>query len=306
MDHFLTPKQYYQLYGGRPRKRFGQHFLAQPAIARRIVASADLRPADIVVEVGPGLGALTQFIVPQVGRLHLVELDRDLAEVLKSATEPFSDRVTVHQQNILTFNFDALSRSEDSRLLVLGNLPYNITSPLVFQLLESMQSIKHAVFMVQKEVGERLAAGPGNKSYGVLSVLLGVYTKVTRLFSVAPDQFYPKPKVDSLVIRIDFPEQPRITAPSFRFLRTVVNVAFQQRRKTLHNSLRSQLGKDSRILEQAFTGSGIEPKRRPETLTPEEFLQLAMLLEARGEGPSQQVHATSASLDSRLGENDIR
>lgn len=280
MDQFLTPRQYYQLRGIKPRKRFGQHFLAQPATAKRIVACADLDRSDVVVEVGPGLGALTQYIAPQVRQLHLVELDRDLAAQLITSTEYLQGKVRVHQQDILTFDFDALSRSEGGRLVVLGNLPYNITSLLIFHLLESMQSISRAVFMVQKEVGERLAANPGNKSYGVLSVLLGVYAKVTKLFSVAPDQFYPKPKVDSLVIRIDFPEQSQFTTPSFRFLRTVVNLAFQQRRKTLHNSLKSLVGKDSRILEDAFTASGIDPKRRPETLTPEEFVQLARLLES--------------------------
>lgn len=279
MDQFLTPRQYYQLHGIKPRKRFGQHFLAQPAIAQRIVASSDLNLSDTVVEVGPGLGALTRFILPQVRKLHLIELDRDLARQLVISTESHQSKVRVYQQDILTFDFDTLSSSEGVRLVVLGNLPYNITSPLVFHLLESIQSIKRAVFMVQKEVGERLAASPGSKTYGVLSVLLGVYAKVTRLFSVTPDQFYPKPKVDSLVIRIDFPEQLQFPTPSFRFLRTVVNFAFQQRRKTLHNSLKSQLGKDSKMFENAFMTSGIDPKRRPETLTPEEFLQLARLLE---------------------------
>ncbi|MDY0041955.1 MAG: rRNA adenine N-6-methyltransferase family protein, partial [Desulforhabdus sp.] len=127
MTPFLTPREYYQLHGGRPRKRFGQHFLAQPSIAGRIVASADLQPSDVVVEVGPGLGALTQFVAPQVKKLHLVELDRDLADILRDQTKSVSDRVIIHQQDILTFALDELSRSEQSRLVVLGNLPYNIT-----------------------------------------------------------------------------------------------------------------------------------------------------------------------------------
>ena len=206
MDQFLTPRQYYHLHGIKPRKRFGQHFLAQPGTAQRIVDSAELEESDVVVEVGPGLGALTQFIQHNVRVLHLVELDRDLANYLRSIMQPWSIDVHVHQQDILTFDFRSVVSPEGRRLIVLGNLPYNITSPLVFHLLESREVVKRAVFMVQKEVGERLTAEPCTKSYGVLSVLLGVCAKTTRLFSVGPQQFYPQHQVDSLVIRIDIPE----------------------------------------------------------------------------------------------------
>jgi 16S rRNA (adenine1518-N6/adenine1519-N6)-dimethyltransferase len=279
MFQFLSPRQYYNLYGVKPRKRFGQHFLAQPSTAKHLVKCADLKHSDIAVEVGPGLGALTQFILPVVDTLHLVELDRDLAEYLSALTDSVERDVQLHQQDILRFDFQALSRSGGKRLIILGSLPYNITSPLIFHLLESRECIKRAVFMVQKEVGERLAASPGSKSYGVLSVLLGVYSNVTKLFTVGPEQFYPRPQVDSLVIRIDFAEE-LVTAPSFKFFRTVVNVAFQQRRKTLHNSLKSLIGEGPGRLEQAFADSGIDPMRRPETLTPKEFLRLVTCLEA--------------------------
>jgi len=273
MGQFLTPRQYYQLHGTKPRKRFGQHFLAQPATAERIVASADLEESDVVVEVGPGLGALTQFILPKVRTLHLVELDRDLANYLQTATQHLQDRVHVNQQDILTFDFQSLSRLEEKRLVVMGNLPYNITSPLVFYLLDCIEAIKRGVFMVQKEVGERLTAAPGTKTYGVLSVLLGVYAKACKLFSVGPQQFYPQPQVDSLVIRIDFPEAAQISGLSFKKFRAIVNLAFQQRRKTLRSSLKSL---DAKGIEQAFKMSDINPQRRPETLTPEEFLKLAL------------------------------
>lgn len=271
MDQFLTPRQYYHLHGTKPRKRFGQHFLAQPGTAQRIVDSAELDESDVVVEVGPGLGALTQFIQDRVRVLHLVELDRDLANYLRTVTQPWSNRIRVHQQDILTFDFRSLVSPEGRRLIVLGNLPYNITSPLVFHLLESREVFKRAVFMVQKEVGERLTADPGSKSYGVLSVLLGVYAKTTKLFSVGPQQFYPQPQVDSLVIRIDIPEAVHIGKSSFRLLRNIVNLAFQQRRKTLRNSLKSL---NAKSLQQAFEKSDIDPQRRPETLTPDEFLRL--------------------------------
>ncbi len=279
MSGFITPRQYFSFHGTKPRKRFGQHFLAQPNTAERIVRCAELDPSDVVVEVGPGLGALTQFILPCVGRLHLVELDRDLAEYLKMNMPPSECQVFVHSQDILAFDLEALSRSESRRLTVLGNLPYNISSPLLFYLLESRASVKRSVFMVQKEVGERFAAEPGTKDYGVLSVLLGAYARVDRLFYVGPKQFYPPPNVDSLVLSIDFPEESPQGAPSFDFFRNLVNIAFQQRRKTLQNSLKALMGRAAPSLDEAFSKSGIDPMRRPESLSPEEFLRLGSELE---------------------------
>ena len=279
MDGFLSPQQYFRLRGARPRKQFGQHFLARPETAERIVDSADLKDSDVAVEVGPGLGALTRFIAPRVRRLHLVELDRDLADYLKTCLEPSKNRVFVHQQDVLGFDFNACSRQEGQRLVVLGNLPYNISSPLVFRLLESAAAVNRAVFMVQKEVGERLTADPGSKTYGVLSVLLGVYARTSRLFSVGPGQFYPSPKVDSIVIKVELPEGLPPDAPPFSSLRRLVNIAFQQRRKTLQNSLKPLAGKNADLLQNALALSGIDPKRRPETLSPQEFIRLANALQ---------------------------
>ena len=276
---FLTPQEYFRLQGTMPRKRFGQHFLVRAGTAERIVESAELVPGEVAVEVGPGLGALTRFILPRTGRLHLVELDRDLAGYLEANIPESPCSVSVHSIDVLSFDFQALSQREGSPLVLLGNLPYNISSPLVFHLLESMTVVRRAVFMVQKEVGERLAAGPGTKDYGVLSVLLGIYASVTRLFTVGPNQFYPPPKVDSLVLRIDFNGTDPAGLPSFAFVRTVVNTAFQQRRKTLQNSLKPLAGEDFQALSRAFSLSGIDPMRRPETLEPAEFLTLAMNLE---------------------------
>lgn len=277
---FLTPRDYFKLNESRPRKRFGQHFLAQSSTARRIVASAELEESDVAVEIGPGLGALTQFILPLVRRLDLVELDRDLASYLEAAMPTESrSRVFVHQMDALEFDFKALSREEGQKLVLLGNLPYNITSPLIFHMLESFSSIERAVFMVQKEVGERLAASPGTKDYGVLSVLLGACAEVVPLFSVDPSRFYPPPKVDSLVLRIDLKKERSLDSSSFDALRKVVNVSFQQRRKTLQNSLKGMVGKNAPLLARAFEKSGIDPMRRPETLSSEEFLKLALSLQ---------------------------
>lgn len=272
---FLTPYQYFQLKNARPRKRFGQHFLNQPLTAERIVESAELAESDTVVEVGPGLGALTRFIVPRVSRLHLVELDRDLAEYLGENIHE-SQGVSIHQQDILTFNFDALAKEAGHPAIILGNLPYNITSPLLFRLLESVHAVKRAVFMVQKEVGDRLTAHPGSKDYGVLSVLLGACAKVSRLFTVGPQQFYPPPKVESLVIRLDFMSGRLPRTCTFGVLRRLVNVAFQQRRKTLLNSLSACYEKSS--VEAALVKAGLDPRLRAEALTTEQFMTLAALL----------------------------
>lgn len=271
---FLTPQDYFRLHDARPRKRFGQHFLAQPKTAERIVLSAQLESSETAVEVGPGLGALTAFILERVRRLHLVELDRDLAGYLESSLSPSEPKAVVHRQDVLEFDFLSVAREEGSPLVVLGNLPYNISSPLVFRLLESMTAIKRAVFMVQKEVGERFASGPGTKDYGVLSVLLGVYARVSALFLVGPGQFYPPPKVESLVVRMDFLPETYDAGPPFDFLRKLVSAAFQQRRKTLQNSLKGMVG-DAGILAKAFEERGIDPRRRPESLTPAEFSGLA-------------------------------
>ncbi len=280
MAEFLTPGQYFRLTGIRARKSFGQHFLAQPATAARIVHSADLAESDVVVEIGPGLGALTRFLVESVRRLHLVELDREMAAYLRERLPPECG-AEVHEQDAVGFDFEGLRAAEGKRLVLLGNLPYSISSALVFRLLEAFPAVGRAVFMVQKEVGERFAAAPGSGEYGVLSVLLGLYATVRPLFPVGPGQFFPPPKVDSLVIRIDFNDTPP-PGPPFDFLRKLVSTAFQQRRKTLKNCLKGVFGLSPSGLDRAFAETGIDPARRPETLSPREFLALAQSVRALG------------------------
>jgi 16S rRNA (adenine1518-N6/adenine1519-N6)-dimethyltransferase len=278
---FLTPQQYFASRVERPRKRFGQHFLAQPRTAERIVEASNLSPHDVVVEVGPGLGALTRFILPQVGRVHLVEIDRDLCAYLKEALGDSSPHASILQKDILDFDFQALGASEGQRLVVLGNLPYNISSPLMFRMLESRSVIQRVVAMVQKEVGVRWTAAPGGKDYGVLSVLLGVYARSRRLFEVGPGQFYPPPRVDSMVVSVDFESPWADPVPPFRLMRGLLNTAFQKRRKTLNNSLKSFGGVSVEVLQSCFAAAGIAGSRRPESLSPEEFIRLALEVESR-------------------------
>ncbi len=273
MAEFLSPAQYFASAEAGPRKRFGQHFLAQPATASRIVQSAELSASDVAVEIGPGLGALTRFILPVVHRLYLVEVDRDMAEYLRERL-PQPEIASVVEKDVLEFDFAGLHQKVGRRLVLIGNLPYNISSPIMFHLLEAFPVVERAVFMVQKEVGIRFAASPGTKDYGVLSVLLGIYARVTPLFTVGPRQFYPPPKVDSIVLRMDFADESPTRIP-FDFLRQFVSKAFQQRRKTLSNSLKGVFGTAAATLDAAYEEIAIDPKRRPETLSPAEFLALA-------------------------------
>lgn len=274
---FITPQDYFNRRGTRPRKRFGQNFLIQPNTAERIVREARLEEPDAAVEIGPGLGALTRFILGRVNRLHLVEVDRDLARHIETGLPSTETSVQIHRMDALDFDFLSTGHREAKPLVILGNLPYNISSPLMFRLLESRAAVKRAVLMVQREVGERFAAVHGTKDYGVLSVLLGIYARVTKLFTVGPDQFYPPPKVESIVVRVEFPLENPEADLSFAFMRRFVSTAFQHRRKTLHNSLRG-LAKDVDLLDAALAGAGIDPGRRPETVTPADFLRLGHIL----------------------------
>ncbi|SHG18296.1 dimethyladenosine transferase [Desulfacinum infernum DSM 9756] len=280
MDLFPSPHEYFRDQQGRPRKRLGQHFLAQPKTAEKIVEAAHVEPDDVVVEVGPGLGALTAFLVGRCARLHLVELDTDLASFLSDRLASHGHGIRVHSMDVLRFPWDACAREAGRPLVVVGNLPYNISSPLMFRLLENRSLIRRGVFMVQREVGERLAAGPGTKDYGVLSVLLSIYGSVEPLFSVGPKQFYPPPRVDSLVVRLRFHDrEPDVP---FQDIRAIVNAVFQKRRKTLANALMGAVPASGETLRRAILRAGLNPTDRPERIPPGSFLELARALREEG------------------------
>ena len=272
---FLSPRDYFAREERRPRKRFGQHFLANAGTARRIALAAGLSSGDVAVEIGPGLGALTEHLLPLASRLHLVELDRDLADHLEAVLAD-SGHVTLHRADALAFDFRGLSAAEGRPLVLLGNLPYNISSPLVFHLLASLPAWRRAVFMVQREVGERFAAPPGGKDYGVLSVLLSAYAPATMLFEVPPGAFHPPPRVRSVVVRLDALETPVMSREGFPGARRLVSAAFSQRRKTLRNALRALYPEAA--LDAGLLGAGIDGSRRAETLSAAEFSALLSAL----------------------------
>ena len=278
-----SPKTVLRRLGLRPEKARGQNFLIHPHQARRIVAALGLSPDDQVVEVGPGLGALTVFLAEEAKRIVALEVDSHLATYLQEelfATEP---RVEIVCQDVLRFDFLNLAREAKAPLVVAGNLPYQITSPLLFKLAEEKAAISRAVLMMQQEVGARLTANPGTKDYGILSVLLQYHFAMTRLFSLGPANFYPPPQVTSVVMEL-LPREPEPQAKAEAFFAQVVKSAFATRRKTLRNTLavRGQaLGLATAEVLSALESLGIDPGRRGETLSVPDFVNLSNELLAR-------------------------
>jgi len=251
----------------RARKRFGQHFLHDPGVLARIVDAIDPRPGERIVEIGPGLGALSRPLLERCRRLEVIEIDRDVIPELRRRCAGAGELV-VHEADVLEFDIAALHGGGD-RLRICGNLPYNISTPLLFHLLEARAVIADMHFMLQKEVVDRIVARPGNKVYGRLTVMLAAACSAEALFRVGRGAFQPPPAVDSAVIRlIPHAGDPFPLPDRERFAR-IVAAAFSMRRKTLRNSLRGLAG------PEAFEAAGIAPGRRPETLAPAEFAKLA-------------------------------
>ena len=249
------------------RKRFGQHFLHDPAIIHRIVDAVAPHPGDHVVEVGPGRGALTWRLLERAGRMDVIEIDRDLAALL-AADGRGKAGLPVRVGDVLDTDF-AVLRGTGAPLRIVGNLPYNISTPLLFHLLRHRGDIADMHFMLQKEVVDRMSARPGGKQYGRLTVMLAAYAEVDSLFDVGPGAFQPRPAVWSAIVRLRPSAVPRFAIGDDATLRALVAAAFSHRRKTLHNGLKGLL--DDADIE----GCGIDPGHRPETLTPAQFGLLA-------------------------------
>ncbi len=264
------------------RKRFGQHFLHDPAIIERIVAAVSPRPADRLVEIGPGRGALTHRLLAAesgASTLDTIEIDRDLAQLLR-AQFGYNPRFAVHEADALEFDFGALARERGGRLRVVGNLPYNISTPLLFHLLDSRDAIEDLHIMLQREVIARMAAKPGDPDYGRLTVMLAPWVIVERLFDVGPGAFQPPPRVWSAVARLTVRQVPAFHVSEH--FGTVVAAAFAHRRKTLRNALRNLVSLAQ--IEEA----GLDPGARPETFPPEAFNALARkIVRSVSHGPNQ-------------------
>jgi 16S rRNA (adenine1518-N6/adenine1519-N6)-dimethyltransferase len=254
----------------RARKRFGQHFLTDPALVDRIIQAVNPKTGDQIVEIGPGRGALSLPLLASGASLHLIEIDRDLAYDLKKHIGGY-ETAKLHIADALKIDFAALCGGHPFRLV--GNLPYNISTPLLFHLLQWAELIRDMHFMLQREVVERLAASPGRKAWGRLSIMCQLHCEVTPLFPVPPEAFSPRPRVFSSVVRLQPHRLPPVQIESMEAFQEVVRQAFSMRRKTLRNSLRGLL--DASAIESA----GIDPGLRPEALGLEEFAALSRLLE---------------------------
>jgi 16S rRNA (adenine1518-N6/adenine1519-N6)-dimethyltransferase len=251
--------------GTHPRKRFGQHFLHDPQVIARIVAAIAPRPGERIVEIGPGRGALTAPLLERLGELTAIEIDRQLA---RDITERFGPALTVITQDVLDVDIAAL-RGAGAPLRLVGNLPYNISTPLLFRLLEQRAAIRDMHFMLQKEVVDRMVAAPGSKTYGRLTVMLAPWVRMERLLTVGPGAFSPPPKVSSAVVRITPLAVPAFDIGSAGSFDRVVRAAFSQRRKTLRNALKGTV--DAGV----FTQLGIDPGARAEQLAAEQYAALA-------------------------------
>jgi len=251
----------------KARKRFGQNFLHDPGVIQRIVSSINPREGDCLVEIGPGQGAITKLLLPKLKKMQVIELDRDLIEPLARTCGALGE-LKIYSADALKFNFHQLT-DQPSSLRVVGNLPYNISTPILFHLISQLEIMKDFHFMLQKEVVDRMAAGPGSKTYGRLSIMLQAHCEVTPLFDIGPGAFQPAPKVDSAFVRLTPHVTPRVEIKDSTYFYELVTQAFSQRRKTLRNSLRKL------ITDEIYLTVDIDQKMRPEQLSLEQFTALA-------------------------------
>jgi 16S rRNA (adenine1518-N6/adenine1519-N6)-dimethyltransferase len=275
-----TPKEILHQYGIKPNKKLGQSFLIDINVINRISDASNISPEDIVVEIGAGIGVLTESIAKKAKRVIAVEIDRNLAEVLKDKLGGY-DNVEVHCGDILKFDFNSVAKTHNSKIKIIGNVPYNISSPLIFRLISFRPVISDLMLMLQKEIVQRLVSVPNNKIYGVPSVILQMFASVEKIFDVPSTCFYPQPKVESSMIKGSFREKPFVPLMDEGFFTGLVKAAFAQRRKMLINNLKkSKLleGFSESVLKEALKLAGIDGQRRGETLSIEEFGKLSNIL----------------------------
>ena len=253
----------------RARKRLGQHFLHDPAVIDRVVAAIAPRQADCMVEIGGGQGALTFPLLQKLRALHVIEIDARMADHLSRAA-PAAGTLILHRDDALKFDFSSLAPTPAS-LRVVGNLPYNISTPLLFHLLTHRAAIEDMHLMLQKEVAQRITAAPGGKDYGRLTVMLALWAQAETCFEIGPGAFSPAPRVLSRIVRVRTQVEPRFPVADVDRFAEVVALTFSMRRKTLARSLKGWLSREQ------IASTGIDPGARPETLHPEEFAKLANL-----------------------------
>lgn len=278
-----TPREILKRYDIRPTKKLGQSFLIDVNVIHKIASAVHTAEGDVVVEIGSGIGELTSILAESVSKVIAVELDARLVKILQDrfVANPV---VQIHVGDVLNFNYYSISDKYNTKLKVIGNVPYNISSPVIFHLLKHRTAINNFTLMLQKEVVERLVGVPGTKIYGVPSILLQMYADIERLFDVAPSCFYPRPKVVSSVMQGVFRNQPLFQLEDEELFVKLVRSAFARRRKMLLNNLKHASFLESlpeQLIKETLIKTGIDPNRRGETLSLEEFANLANNLKYR-------------------------
>ncbi|PIX23277.1 MAG: 16S rRNA (adenine(1518)-N(6)/adenine(1519)-N(6))-dimethyltransferase [Deltaproteobacteria bacterium CG_4_8_14_3_um_filter_45_9] len=264
-------------YGLFPKKGLGQHFLVDRNILDKVIRTAQVEKEDVVLEVGPGLGEMTLALARLAKRVIAIEIDPKLVAILKRKVKDYPN-VEVVKSDILKVDFHQFLKEEGHPIKVVANLPYQISTPLLFRFIDLKEFFSTLTLMLQKEVAERMAASPGSKSYGPLSIFVQLFSNLSICFYIKPSAFFPPPKVESAVVHIVFREKPIVKLEDEKWFRKVVKGCFSYRRKTLVNALKHSELALSKSIGLKMEEIGIDPRRRPETLSIQEFARLAQTL----------------------------
>ncbi len=282
-----TIKEIKERYGFKISKSLGQNFLTDKNVIDKIIGAMNLTPQDLVIEIGPGLGVLTAEAAPQAGKVIAVEIDKNLIPILKENMEDF-DNVEIINQDFIKINLinvleqnDIINGQKRDAVKIMGNLPYYITTPIIMKILEERIPADSITIMMQKEVADRIKAAPGSRTYGALSVAVQYYCTVTDVAKVPKEVFYPQPKVDSAVLRLDVRKERPVKLIDESVFFACIKNGFGQRRKTLSNSLSGVCGLSKEEVKDALGEAGIDPVRRAETLSLDEFAALANCVVSR-------------------------
>lgn len=278
-----TTRDILRHYSIRPQKKFGQSFLCEPESIKKIAEIANVGRQDIVVEIGAGNGVLTEHLAQTTAKIIAVELDDRLVTVLEDRLSQYHN-VQIHRGNVLKFDFRALADKENTKIRIIGNIPYNISSPLIFYLLSFKDVLTSFVLMMQKEFVDRLIASPGTKNYGVPSVILQMFSSLEKVMDIPARYFYPRPKVESSLIRGCFLQKSRIELADEDLFVKLVRDSFAQRRKMLVNNLKKSIlmnGIEESLLKEILIALNIDGRRRGETLSVEEFGNISNALKEK-------------------------
>lgn len=271
MNEIIT-KSIVNKYGFKFSKSLGQNFLIDDTVLEDIIEASEINSSDFVIEIGPGVGTLTKLLLKKARKVCAIELDTDLIPILNEELREFENFQIIHN-DALKVDFSEII-GDEKNVKVVANLPYYVTTPIISKLITEKNNISSITIMIQKEVAERIAANPNTKEYGAITVLVQYYCTVDKIRKVSPNSFIPKPKVDSMVIKLNKMDKPKCMVKNQDLFFKVVRESFNMRRKTLSNSLKNLgLAKENLIL--AFENAGIDPKRRGETLSIEEFGKLS-------------------------------